>query len=124
MSVSIGVTIAVTMLLALVSTAQAQPPMPSHYQQVGKDVLIDLRLNKDGKVIMADVNVRVGQCRGDLEGPVPAEMVGRTLVLKKETCVLRIAFDRRYTRASIRENEGCDGWHGRACQFESWLYRR
>ena len=71
MSVSIGMI--TMMMLAMVSTAQAQPPTPSHFQQAGKDYSIDLRLSKDGKVIMADVNVRIGQCRGDLEGPVPAE---------------------------------------------------
>ena len=127
MSVSIGMTIAVMMLLATASTAQAQPPMPSHFQHAGKDVLIDLRLSKNGKVIMADVDVRVGQCRGDLEGPVPAKVVGRTLVLNKtgygETCVLRIGFNKNYTRANIREDT-CLGWHGVACQFETSGLRR
>lgn len=113
---------------AMVSIAQAQPPTPSYYSQTGKDYSMEIRLSKNGRTIMADVEMVHGQCTGGIDGPVPVKVVGRTLVLKKEppnddfpisgTCVLKISFDKNYTRASIRENN-CRGWHGAGCVFDT-----
>jgi hypothetical protein len=78
---------------------------------------------------MADVRMRSrGSCVADLEGSMPTKLVGRTLVLEKENydriCVLRISFNKNYTRANIREDM-CLGLHGVGCQFGvSGLRRR
>ena len=117
------------MLLAMVSIAQAQPPMPSRFLQTNGGYSTDLRLSKSGKTIMADVRMRSrGNCVADLDGRVPAEWTERTLVIRKKgpddrTCVVRIDFNKDYTRANIREDQ-CSGWHGPACQFSASGLRR
>ena len=119
------VEVAVAMTLAVMGTAQAQPPLPSHFSWDGKAGHMDLYLHKHGHSV---VEVSTGTCLGNVGGPV--KVVGRTVVLKAKnepggegTCVLRVTFNGNYTRASITE-KNCTHWHGVSCQFEGPVLRR
>lgn len=119
MSVSIGMV--VMMMLAMVSVAQAQPPMPSHYVLRDKDSEVDLHIKRGWAVVDAG---RLGKCQGYTEGAT--KIIGRALVMKQGTCMVRITFNRNYTRANITEitEINCLNLHGASCQFNVSNLRR
>ena len=124
MSAVVEAVVAVAMFLALVGTTQAQPPLPSHFSWDGEAGHMDLYLRKEG---LSVVDVSTGKCLGNVGGS--AKVVGRTIVLRaksnhsEDVCVLRITFNRNYTRASIKE-KNCFEWHGVSCGFSGPVLRR
>ena len=117
MSVSIGMI--AMMMLAMVSTAQAQPPKPSWRSALrDKDSEVDLHIKRGWAVVDA---ARLGKCQGYTEGAT--KIVGRALVMKDGACTVYITFDRNYTRANLTENN-CLNMHGASCQFDISNLRR
>jgi hypothetical protein len=110
MSASVGVYVATAIFLA-VSTAQAQPPMPSHYSSLDNGIKADLYLHKNKPSLM---EIKKETCVGGVEGST--KIMGRAVVLREGDCELRITFNRNYTRASVKE-KNCTNLHGASCQF-------
>ena len=106
------------MMLAFADVAQAQPPMPSFFVVDSRGIKGDLDLRKQG-----DSVARTGtrSCGGKVEGQARV-LSGRVVTITSTdaefpTCVLRVTFNRNYTRARITENN-CSAWHGAGCDFD------
>ena len=108
---------AVVMALAM-EAAQAQPPMPSFFAVDSKGIVGDLELRKQG-VSVARTGTR--SCGGKVEGEARVLSARVVTITRSDeeftTCVLRITFNRNYTRARVTENN-CSAWHGAGCDFD------
>jgi hypothetical protein len=103
-------------MLAMMSIAQAQPPMPSQYAWSKGPNSIRLYLHKRGYSL---VNTATKTCVGSVEGQV--KVMGRTVIMRAKKseyadadCVLTITFNKAYTQAHIKE-KSCSEWHGANC---------
>ena len=116
MSVSIGIT--AMAMLAMVSVAQAQPPMPSHYAWSDGVNSAKLWLHKRGRSVAI---LEYKTCAGQVVGV--AKRKGRAVTVTSDACILNITFSKDYARAYVKENK-CSEMHGANCYFDGTLTKQ